>query len=192
MKTKTFFSIALAAVTMTLTSCGSGGSSSKVADDGAFANLPSITADYLDKGMDLFKDLTAAKDDAARQELLVKAKELEQQGEDEYAAAAAAMKDKEIPTEASADVPLEITAPFKLDPDAKTELGVVNLIAEVKTSRDLGDWHDPDYYHMSYTEAVLVDGEGQPVAVAASTSYKTKEDAVKLNKVVDPDRKSVV
>jgi len=148
-----------------LNSCGksSSGVIADVSDDGVFGSLPVICAEYYDKGIELMKELMAAKDDNSQKEVLAKIKEEEEKGDKEFIEAYKAMGNIEIPVELSENLPIKITKPFTVNTEKDIEFGEIHFIAEAEHTFDQPDRFAKNFFWYTYPKVVFVDEANQPL-----------------------------
>lgn len=178
MKKNLFSSAIMAAIVLSgavLISCSGSGSSSDVATDGMFGEMPALMADLGDQSVDLYKKLINSSSKEEMESLMTnKKEELEKTANEAINAAVEKMKDKEFPVEVSSNVPIKLTSPIKIDAEnTKEETICFKATAE---NLETVNWGYGDHYNIESTMVVLVDKDGVPVGKVSEEKYRATEE----------------
>ena len=157
-------------------SCSSGGGATDAGGDGVLGEVTKVAAEYGAQGMELIDGLLAAEKAEQVKDFPAKMKRLDSLSNAALDKALLQLKDKELPTEVAAGVPLKVVTPFKLKADESKE-DKLKLVAQVESTEDTWNSDNRDGYRFSHLRVMFVDADGNGVCTVKKERYTTDADS---------------
>ena len=166
--------VAMAAFTgLVFNSCGGGGATD-ASGNGILGDVTKVAAEYGAQGMELFETLLAAENVEQVKDFPTKIKHIDSLSNAAIDKALAELKDKELPTEVAANVPLKVVTPFKLDVD-KSDHDKLQLVAEVESTQDTWSGDNKDGFRFSHLRVIFAD-DSKGICTVKKEKYSTEVD----------------
>ena len=167
--------VAMAAFTGLVFNSCSGGGATDASGDGVLGEVTKVAAEYGAQAMEMIEGLIAAENVEQVKDFPTKFKQLDSLRIADLGKALLQLKDKELPTEVAAGVPLKVVTPFKLNADESKE-DKLKLVAQVESTEDTWNSDNRDGYRFSHLRVMFVDGEGKGVCTVKKERYSTDAD----------------
>lgn len=167
--------VAMAAFTgLVFNSCSGGGSATDASGNGILGDVTKVAAEYGAQGVELFESLLAAENAEQVKDFPAKIKQIDSLSNAAIDEALAELKDKELPTEVAANVPLKVVTPFKLDAE-KSDHDKLQLVAEVESTQDTWSSDNKDGFRFSHLRVLFAD-DSKGLCTVKKEKYSTDVD----------------
>lgn len=166
--------VAMAAFTGLVFNSCSGGGATEASGNGVLGEVTKVAAEYGAQGMEMFETLLAAEHAEQVKDFPAKIKRIDSLSNAAIDKALTELKDKELPTEVAANVPLKVVTPFKLDAD-KSDHDKLQLVAEVESTEDTWNSDNPDGFRFSHLRVMFAD-DSKGVCTVKKEKYTTDVD----------------